>query len=269
MARIRTIKPGFFKSEQIAELEPMERLLFIGLWTLADAEGKLLDRPKRIKAELFPYDGNDVNHGLQKLHDTGLIIRYQHCTGIFVIKILNFLVHQRITGKEFELGSELPEPTPDVLERYNEILAERGFHCWETTGKQQGNDEDDPDVSQLPRKGKERKGKERKGSRENANGELFSKIPFQDNEPFINTWTAWETYRIEKRQKLTDTTREKQLKMLGRFPPDVAIQILEKSMTNGWTGLFEPKNQKPNEINQRSTGQPKFAGRTKADFGQL
>jgi hypothetical protein len=269
MARIRTIKPEFFKSEQIAELDPIDRLLFIGLWTLADGEGKLLDRPKRIKAELFPYDTNDVEIGLQKLHETGLIIRYQHCTGVFVVKIVNFSIHQRITGKEYELGSELPDPLPDVIERFNEMQAGREFYNGETTGKQSGNNEDDPGVSQMHRKGKERKGKERKESRENANGELFSKIPFPDNEPFINTWTAWETYRIEKRQKLTDTTREKQLKMLGRFPPDVAIQILEKSMTNGWTGLFEPKNQKPNEINQRNTGQPKFAGRTKADFGQL
>ncbi len=269
MARIRTIKPEFFKSEQIAELDPIDRLLFIGLWTLADAEGKLLDRPKRIKAELFPYDTNDIEIGLQKLHETGLIMRYQHCTGVFVVKIVNFSVHQRITGKEFELGSELPDPTPDMIDRFNEMQAGRAFYNGETTGKQSGNNGDDPGVSQMPRKGKERKGREGKGSRVNANGELFSENPFPDNENFINTWTAWETYRVEKKQKLTDTTRKKQLRMLGRYPPDVAIEILEKSMTNGWTGLFEPKNQKSNEINQRTVGQVQFAGRSRKDFGKL
>ena len=36
MARTRSIKPSFFKNEYLAECEPMARLLFVGLWTLAD-----------------------------------------------------------------------------------------------------------------------------------------------------------------------------------------------------------------------------------------
>ena len=49
MARARNIKPGFFKNEFLAEMPCEVRLLFIGLWTLADREGRLEDRPKRIK----------------------------------------------------------------------------------------------------------------------------------------------------------------------------------------------------------------------------
>lgn len=59
MARIRQIKPDFFRSEDVANLEPIARLLFVGLWTLADREGRLLDRPRRIAIELFPYDRMD------------------------------------------------------------------------------------------------------------------------------------------------------------------------------------------------------------------
>ena len=54
MARARNIKPGLFSNEVIAELPAFDRLLFIGLWCLADREGRLEDRPKRIKMELFP-----------------------------------------------------------------------------------------------------------------------------------------------------------------------------------------------------------------------
>ena len=54
MSRIRSIKPEFFLDEELAELSPLTRLLFVGLWTLADCEGRLEDRPKRIRAQLHP-----------------------------------------------------------------------------------------------------------------------------------------------------------------------------------------------------------------------
>ena len=49
MSRARNIKPAFFKNELLAELDAFDRLLFIGLWCLADREGRTEDRPKRIK----------------------------------------------------------------------------------------------------------------------------------------------------------------------------------------------------------------------------
>ena len=56
MARSRNIKPGIMANEDLAELGAIERLLFIYLWMLADKEGRLEDRPKRIKVEALPYD---------------------------------------------------------------------------------------------------------------------------------------------------------------------------------------------------------------------
>jgi len=60
MARARNIKPAFFDNEDLAELPALNRLLFIGLWCLADREGRVELRPKRIKAQLFPYDNCDM-----------------------------------------------------------------------------------------------------------------------------------------------------------------------------------------------------------------
>ena len=45
MARIRTIKPAFFTSEDICKVQPLGRLLFQGLWIEADREGYLADSP--------------------------------------------------------------------------------------------------------------------------------------------------------------------------------------------------------------------------------
>lgn len=54
--RARNIKPGFFKHGMLAECEPSARVFFAVLWTLADREGRLGYRPKKIRAELSPYD---------------------------------------------------------------------------------------------------------------------------------------------------------------------------------------------------------------------
>ena len=44
MARARLLKPGFFTNEDLCELPAFGRLLFAGLWTIADREGRLEDR---------------------------------------------------------------------------------------------------------------------------------------------------------------------------------------------------------------------------------
>jgi len=56
MARIRTIKPEFFTSEQIMELRPLTRLLFIGIWPFCDDHGVHSASLKTLKAEIFPSD---------------------------------------------------------------------------------------------------------------------------------------------------------------------------------------------------------------------
>ena len=67
MARIRYLKPDFFRDEDLAELPHWIRLLYAGLWSIADKEGRLEDRPKRIKIDIFPYDKVDICEGLDKL----------------------------------------------------------------------------------------------------------------------------------------------------------------------------------------------------------
>ena len=56
MARIRTIKPEFWTSEQITECSMRARLLFIGIWNFADDSGIHPDSLKRLKMQIFPAD---------------------------------------------------------------------------------------------------------------------------------------------------------------------------------------------------------------------
>lgn len=93
MARARNIKPGLYKNEDLAECSVWARYLFPGLWMLADREGRLEDRPKRIKGELLPFDSQDVEPLLRELTMRGFLVRYQ-IDGASYIQITKFLTHQ-------------------------------------------------------------------------------------------------------------------------------------------------------------------------------
>ena len=93
MARARNIKPGLYKNEDLAECSIWARYLFPGLWTLADREGRLEDRPKRIKGELLPFDAQDVEPLLHELSSQKFIVRYQ-IDGVSYIQISKFKEHQ-------------------------------------------------------------------------------------------------------------------------------------------------------------------------------
>jgi hypothetical protein len=105
--RARSVKPGLFKNEDLAELPFEARLLFVGLWCMADREGRLEDRPKRIKAEVFPYDDVNIEKLLEHLRNARSIVRYRvegYDTGL--IWIPTFKRHQN--PHKNEKPSELP-----------------------------------------------------------------------------------------------------------------------------------------------------------------
>lgn len=106
MARARNIKPSLFKNEVLGVADPLLTLLFESLWCLADREGRLEDRPLRIKAETFPYrECVDVNGLLTELQRLGFIERYS-LKGLALIEVTNFKKHQ--SPHNTEKASELP-----------------------------------------------------------------------------------------------------------------------------------------------------------------
>ncbi|WP_208507927.1 hypothetical protein [Variovorax paradoxus] len=107
MARSRNLKPGLYKNEDLAECDVWARYIFPGLWTMADREGRLEDRPKRIKGELLPYDSVEVEPLLEELERHGFIARYE-IDGQRLIQILAFHRHQNPHKKE--QASKLPPP---------------------------------------------------------------------------------------------------------------------------------------------------------------
>ena len=77
MARIRTIKPEFFTSEDIVSLSPLARLFYVSLWCEADREGRLDWRIGTLKMRYFPGNNCDMQALANELIDGGLIVVYE------------------------------------------------------------------------------------------------------------------------------------------------------------------------------------------------
>jgi len=96
MARIRTIKPEFFTSEDIVSLSPFARLLYIALWCEADREGRLVWKPKTFKLRYFPGDDCTIDSACDEIVDRGLVKLY----GDGLAFIPSFGDHQHINPRE-------------------------------------------------------------------------------------------------------------------------------------------------------------------------
>lgn len=107
MARSRNIKPGFFTDDELGELEPLARLLFIGMWTIADFKGDFEWRPKKLKVELLPWDDTDIVQLAINLDKSGFIRFYSDQKKIYC-RVVNFAKHQNPHKNEKVKGSEIP-----------------------------------------------------------------------------------------------------------------------------------------------------------------
>ena len=127
MARTRYLKPDYFMDEDLADLDFKYRHGFQGLWVHADRAGRLEDRPKKLKALIFPYDDVDMDEVLETLSRhikrSGIpfIIRYS-VNGRNYIQILCFEKHQMVHKQEQD--SKFPsissEDIPNIVGTYPE-----------------------------------------------------------------------------------------------------------------------------------------------------
>lgn len=147
MARIRTIKPEFFTSEDIVELSPLTRLFYISLWCEADREGRLAWKPKTLKLRYFPGDDkSSFESSVAELIESDLVKLYE-VDGDNYCWIPSFTEHQVINNRETE--SKIP-PFNDQE--------------WSTTQENDASGTRESGVK-AEGKGKERKGREGKGTR--------------------------------------------------------------------------------------------------------
>ena len=99
MARIRTIKPEFFTSEDIVSLTPLARVFYIALWCESDREGRMDWKPGTLKMRYLGGDDCDVNTLAEELVSVGLIVIYE-VDGKRYAEIPTFKNHQIINNRE-------------------------------------------------------------------------------------------------------------------------------------------------------------------------
>ncbi len=108
MARCRSIKPGFMTNEQLPELGAEAHLFFACLWMVADREGRMEDRPKKIKGECMPHYDVDVDKLLDALASgEDPFIRRYSVSGKRYIQIIKWKENQ--SPHHTEKPSVIPE----------------------------------------------------------------------------------------------------------------------------------------------------------------
>lgn len=117
MPRARNLKPGFFKDAKVVSCSFEARLLFQGLWCLADYKGRLKYVPLEIKMEIFPGDNVDIEACMDELRVQGLVEIYLDRSGTTLVQVRNFDLHQNPHVNERQDKKKNPLPClPSVEE---------------------------------------------------------------------------------------------------------------------------------------------------------
>ena len=191
MARIRTIKPDFFRHEGLYEAEketglPL-RVAFAGLWTAADREGRFAWKPRQLKLDALPYDELDFSRVLDALCTRGHIVKYI-VAGVEYGCIPSWGDHQVINNRES--ASEFPAVEEGSIESTTSTREARVTDASTTPLVQE----------QVEGKGKEGKGKGREGAvrKRTASPDKPANVDAQ-------VWDDWLQLRASKKAPVTAT----------------------------------------------------------------
>jgi hypothetical protein len=265
MARGRFVTNTLGDSEKFSVLKSdTHRTAYILLVTWADAEGRFLADPVTLKGKLYtrlPWTPDTVEAALLDMHDVGLIHLY-NVNGKRYGSVDKFHEHNKIYRKpngepRDEAPSRIPAPPegetrpapdePTSNPRVTRVQPEgnpRATHVEvEVKGKGNGSTTTPP----TPPRGKARK----RADFNPANAELPQHV-----DPTL--WLDFVKHRSELRKRLTPTATQRLLAKLERNPRD-ANTMLRASIENGWQGVFEPKNTRPNPT-------PDYAPATASDL---
>lgn len=152
MARIRTLKPEFFQNEEIAKCSPHARLLAIGLLQMADVRGRIRYVPMQVHAQVFPWEALvKVPVLLGELQEINYVKKYR-VDGREYLWVVQFEKHQRITGKEAQTDSQLPEFVEECLGETSGCFSGKYLDAQEREREREREEEDNTDSLELPSK---------------------------------------------------------------------------------------------------------------------
>jgi hypothetical protein len=215
----RIIKESICASEEIDALTSDQEVFFYRLMVVVDDFGLMDARPAIIKAKCYPLKSIDINYiqvMLSALQTLGLIRMYM-VSGKPYLSITNWAKHQQIRAKR----AKYPMPDQADDSTCNQLIS------------------DAPVIQSNPIQ-----------SESNPNP-IPPEKPARFEPQWLPTpiglkqekWVEWVLYRSSVGKKPKQATWEKQIEFLsgciakGFNPAD----LIDTSIRNGWTGLFEPK----------------------------
>lgn len=219
MARIRTIKPEFFTSEDIVGLSPLARLLYIALWCEADREGRLAWKPKTFKMRYLPADNCDVDALCQELVDSGLVKLY----GDGLAYIPQFRVHQHLNPREAASSYPDPDACSTRQPRVNDASSSRE----DASGTVETRDSD----AQGGREGKGRNTPRVDDARSSSG----------PPDGFVAFWTAWP--KSERKGGKAECVQVWEKSRLEIEAPAIVAHVKAMAATESWRkegGRFVP-----------------------------
>lgn len=238
--RARNLKPSIFRNELLAVADPLNTLVFQGLWCLADRAGRLEDRPAKIHLEINPGRAYETTTAaLSWLGEHGFIRRYS-VDGTAYILVVNFEKHQNPHHREppstipapgqTEAIAPFKEEKPGASPSLAVLTPDSGFLTPDSGLLT-------PD-SPIPRKSA------RTAPRRAARDDSPGQAPTADAElpPGLDpaAWKRWRDYRVEIRKPLKPVSIPAAQRELAAFGCDQSA-VVDQSIAHGWQGLFPLK----------------------------
>lgn len=116
MARKRMIDPNIWQSEDFGKLSTLAKIVFIGLFSLADDEGRGRCNPVYLKSTLFPYEENirsaDIDKTLSEISSNMSVVLYSY-NGSSYYSLLSWDIFQKIDRPS---QSKIPEYNENTME---------------------------------------------------------------------------------------------------------------------------------------------------------
>lgn len=228
-------------SEKMEALSLGAEVFFTRLIMKADDYGSFHANPKLLKAALFPlkeYSLKQVDGWLTECVENKLIGKYD-VDGKTYIRIINF--GQRLQN----MRNAFPGPTGDFME-----LTVSHRESPPETKRNETEEETETETNPKTQRA------------------IIPDVFFGEDVQAV--WEEWKKYRIEIKKKLSPSTERKQMQFLGGRAGPEAIAIINQSISNGWTGLFELKNGYKNGVRngiEKTNGATTAIIPTVKDFG--
>lgn len=219
MPRIRTIKPEFWSDEKLSTLGVLDRLVFLGLISLADDYGRVQDNVKIIDAFIFPNTDDTSRDSLASLEAMNRIKRGKSTNGMPIIEIISWDRHQKVDKPQprnalppiktlsldpFANDSRtIRDKVPNDSRISRECLANDSRPIRDCT-----TDQGPPTTEHRPGRGSE--------ETEPPNDEPTSGEQPAHSPRFKQVWNLWKKHLRETHKPLAPAAEEVQLMNLGR-----------------------------------------------------